>query len=53
MKLDVLARTGGDAFDCPLPPDGNTEIELREVVDFEQFAGKLAPAFAAQQTVSA
>jgi len=22
MKLDVLARTGGEAFDCPLPPDG-------------------------------
>ncbi len=22
MKLDVLARTGGDAFDCPMPPDG-------------------------------
>ena len=38
---------------CPLPPNGNTEIELREVVDFEQFAGKLAPAFAQQQTVSA
>ncbi len=22
MKLDVLARTGGDAFDCAMPPDG-------------------------------
>ena len=22
MKLDVLARTGGDAFDCPMPPAG-------------------------------
>ena len=24
MKLDVLARTGGDAFDCPMPPDAKT-----------------------------
>jgi ribonucleoside-diphosphate reductase alpha chain len=24
MKLDVLARTGGDAFDCAMPPDGKT-----------------------------
>ena len=24
MKLHVLARTGGDAFDCAMPPDGNT-----------------------------
>jgi hypothetical protein len=31
---------------CPLPPNGNTEIELREVLDFSEFAGKLAPAFA-------
>ncbi len=23
MKLDVLARTGGDPFDCAMPPDGN------------------------------
>jgi hypothetical protein len=30
---------------CPIPANGNTEIELREVVDAEQFAGKLAPAF--------
>ena len=22
MKLDVLARTGGDPFDCAMPPDG-------------------------------
>ena len=22
MKLDVLTRTGGDAFDCVMPPDG-------------------------------
>ncbi len=22
MKLDVLTRTGGDAFDCAMPPDG-------------------------------
>ena len=22
MKLNVLARTGGDSFDCPMPPDG-------------------------------
>jgi len=22
MKLDVLARTGGEAFDCPMPPEG-------------------------------
>ncbi len=22
MKLDILSRTAGDAFDCPLPPDG-------------------------------
>ncbi len=22
MKLDVLARTGGEAFDCAMPPDG-------------------------------
>ena len=24
MKLDVLSRTGGEPFDCPLPPDGNS-----------------------------
>ena len=22
MKLDVLARAGGEAFDCPMPPEG-------------------------------
>jgi len=22
MKLDVLSRTGGEAFDCPMPPEG-------------------------------
>jgi ribonucleoside-diphosphate reductase alpha chain len=24
MKLDVLARAGGDAFDCAMPPDGKS-----------------------------
>ncbi len=24
MKLDVLARAGGEPFDCPLPPDGKS-----------------------------
>ena len=38
---------------CPLPANGNTEIELREVLDTEQFAGKLAPAFARRATVPA
>lgn len=38
---------------CPLPPNGDTEIELREVLDTEQSAGKLAPAFAARAAVAA
>jgi hypothetical protein len=38
---------------CPLPANGNTEIELREVVDTEQFAGRLAPEFARRATVHA
>jgi hypothetical protein len=38
---------------CPLPPNGNTAIELREVLDTEQFAGKLAPAFARRTAVPA
>ena len=38
---------------CPLPANGTTEIELREVLDIEQFAGKLAPAFARRATVPA
>ena len=38
---------------CPLPANGNTAIELREVLDIEQFAGKLAPAFARRTTVPA
>ena len=25
MKLDILARTAGDAFDCPMPPDGKPQ----------------------------
>jgi ribonucleoside-diphosphate reductase alpha chain len=25
VKLDMLARAGGDAFDCALPPDGRVE----------------------------
>lgn len=38
---------------CPLPPNGNTEIELREVLNTEQFAAKLAPAFASRSAVAA
>lgn len=38
---------------CPIPADGNTAIELREVLDVEQFAGKLAPAFARRTAVPA
>ncbi len=25
MKLDILARTAGDPFDCPMPPDGKAQ----------------------------
>ncbi len=25
VKLDMLARAGGDAFDCPMPPEGQLE----------------------------
>jgi ribonucleoside-diphosphate reductase alpha chain len=25
MKLEILARTAGDAFDCPMPPDGKSQ----------------------------
>ena len=25
MKLDILARTAGDPFDCPMPPDGKPQ----------------------------
>jgi hypothetical protein len=38
---------------CPIPPNGSTEIELREVVPTEDFAGKLAPSFARGATVAA
>ncbi len=38
---------------CPIRADGNTEMELREVLDIEQFAGKLAPAFASRTAVPA
>ena len=30
---------------CPFPAHGDTEIELREVLDTEQFAARLAPEF--------
>ena len=30
---------------CPIPAHGETEIEVREVLDVEQFAAQLAPAF--------
>lgn len=30
---------------CPIPPHADTEIEVREVLDVEQFAAQLAPAF--------
>ena len=31
MKLDVLARTGGDAFACALPPEGKA-AQVRSIV---------------------
>jgi hypothetical protein len=30
---------------CPIPTHGETEIELREVLDTQEFAAQLAPAF--------
>jgi hypothetical protein len=30
---------------CPIPAHGETEIEVRQVLDAEQFAAQLAPAF--------
>jgi len=38
---------------CPLPANGNTEIELREVLDTDDFAGKLAPEFAGRTMATA
>lgn len=52
-QVDSLKEANAWLDRCPLPPNGNTEIEMREVVDFEQFAGKLAPEFAGRQAVSA
>jgi hypothetical protein len=38
---------------CPLSANGSGEIEWREVLDFEQFAARLAPAFARRAAVAA
>jgi hypothetical protein len=39
---------------CPIPAHGETEIELRQVLDTQEFAAQLAPAFTqrAQRTAA-